>query len=357
MSNFEHFYYNPPHPAAYASVEKLSRASKKKKQHVSDWLEWQDSYNLHKPVRRKFPRRFYNVRNIDDWWEVDLIDVRSIKTYNDGYSYILAVIDVLSKYAWLEPLIDKSGVNVAKAFEAILDRSGGRVPICLQSDMGKEFLSRHTQRILKKNEIRYRVVRCPDTKAAIVERFIRTIKERLWRYFTHKRTRRFVEILPNIVESYNNSRHSATKMVPAAVNRHNAAEARQNLESKYNTAAARKVKYRIGDLVRISRGRRVFAKGYEGGWTLELFRISRISTSRQPILYYLKDLAGEDIDGYFYEAELSRVRKDLESEVFEVDQVLAEKGKGLRKKYLVSWKGYPAKFNSWINAAGLRGLQ
>ena len=114
------------------------------------------------------------------------------------------------------------------------------------------------------------------------------------------------------MESYNNNRHSATKII-AAVNLYNAAIARDNLRKKYGRILACSPKYSVGDLVRISRGRRVFSEGYKGGWTIELFKISRIFTSLPPPVYYLRDLAYEDIVGYFYEEELCIVRKSLDS--------------------------------------------
>ena len=355
MSSYEKIYYSPPHPAAFAGAANLKRfVSKNKQPKLRQWLEGQDAYTLHKPVRRKFPRRYYNVQMVDDCWEVDLLDFRSLKTYNDGYGYVLAAIDVLSKFAWLEFLKDKSGSSVAEGFQKILNRSNGRIPIYLQSDMGREFLCQRTQNVLRKYQIMYRSSRCPDTKAAVVERFIRTIKQRLYRYFTRERTRRFVEILPKLTESYNNTRHSATRMIPASVNLENAAIARGNLRKKYETSIVFRPKYSVNDLVRISRGKRAFAKAYEGEWTLELFKIARVSQNRQPPVYFLKDLAEEDIKGYFYEHELNRVQKDLKSDVFEIDEILEEKGRGKTKQILVSWRGYPDKFNSWVNARDLQ---
>ena len=192
--SFEKLFYEPHRPSAYAGADKLLRATRKKydRQSVIKWLESQDAYNLHKPVRHRFPRRNYNVRNFDNIWEADLMDMRSIKSYNDGYSYVLTVIDVISKYAWAEPIKDKTSRNVADAFARILSRSNGRKPICLQTDKDKEFISDVMQKNLSKHGIAYRVARSPDTKAAIVEILIRTIKERTWRYFTHKNTRRYM---------------------------------------------------------------------------------------------------------------------------------------------------------------------
>ena len=90
---------------------------------------------------------------------------------------------------------------------------------------------------------------------------------------------------------------------------------------------------------------------------MELFKIDRISETRQPVVYYLKDLSGEDIEGFFYEQELSRVRKDLNSETFEIEAILKEAGRGSSKKYFVKWKGYPSKFNQWVSASEIKDLQ
>ncbi|KAL7297072.1 hypothetical protein TKK_0009500 [Trichogramma kaykai] len=142
-------------------------------------------------------------------------------------------------------------------------------------------------------------------------------------------------------------------MTSASVTLQNAAMARKNLEQRYGFSPPRKLKYKIGDLVRISRAKNAFAKGYEGGWTVELFKIYRISTTREPSVYFLKDLANDPIKGFFYEKELTRVRKDLSCATFEIKEILDTRGKGRRKEYLVSWRGYPDKFNSWEPAAPL----
>ena len=110
------------------------------------------------------------MRNFDDVWEADLMDMRSLKSYNDSYSYVLIVIDVISKYAWVEPVKDKTSRNVADPFTRVLTRSNGRKPICPQTDKGKEFVGDVMQKNLWKHGITYRVTRSRDTKAAIVSR-------------------------------------------------------------------------------------------------------------------------------------------------------------------------------------------
>lgn len=313
MKTLEKVYFDPVHEASFSGASKLLRVARKSKiskDKALRWLESQDAYTKHRPVKHRFPRRFYNVRNIDDFWEADLVDLRAIKEYNDGYVYLLVVIDILSKFAWVQPLRDKTASSVAKAFERILTKkfSNGRSPVFLQSDKGKEFIGAAFQSLLKKKNILFRTARNPDIKAAVVERFNRTLKERMWRYFTHSRQKRYIDVLQDIVSAYNHAQHSSIKMAPASVTLATAAKARSNLIHRYKSSNQHgSPKYKVGDIVRISTAKAVFAKGYESGWTSELFKIHRISLSSYPVVYILRDLHDEDIDGIFYESELSRV--------------------------------------------------
>ena len=119
-------------------------------------------------------------------------------------------------------------------------------------------------------------------------------------------------------------------MVPATITLYNAAKARENLQ-RYGNHDFKALKYCVGDLVRVSRAKNVFTKGYESGWTLEIFKITRISSTRPPAVYYLEDLAGEEIDGFFYTEELCRVRKNLTTDVFEIDKILKTRVKSPSK--------------------------
>ena len=119
------------------------------------------------------------MSNVDDVWECDLLQLTSIKDYNDGYCYILEVIHVLGKFAWVELLKDKTARNVADVFECIIGRAHPRLPLCLQSDRGKEFVGTVFQNLLYRRAIDFRVARNPDIKTAVVERLNRTLRERI----------------------------------------------------------------------------------------------------------------------------------------------------------------------------------
>lgn len=133
----EDFYFNFDQPSTYAGAHLVQAAAKKKghdPQKVLEWLESQKAYTLHKQVRWRFPRRMYNVRNVADTWEIDLADLRKLKDYNDNYKYVLTCIDVLSKFAFAEPLYDKTAVKVSEALDKIFKSCGNRLPLVVQSD-------------------------------------------------------------------------------------------------------------------------------------------------------------------------------------------------------------------------------
>ena len=356
QSKFHRLFYDLTKSSAYAGSQNVLTESRKKKYSDKDVLEWlqeQDAYNLHRRLRKKFEKRSYNVFNMNDLWEIDLMDLRSLKHENDDHTFVLVVIDVLSKYVFAEPMKNKSAESVTEAFRAILNRSNGRIPITLQSDKGKEFVNKKFQTYLKEQNIIFRLVRDPDVKAACIERFIRTLKTRLWRYFTHKRTRCYVDVLQKFVDSYNKSIHSSIGMEPACVNLYNVNAVRKNLRERFSHKP-RKPKYTIGTFVRISRAPNVFRKGYERGWSNELFQIFRVSTSRSPPVYFLQDLNSEPIDGFYYEEELNPIKKP---DLFEIEKIIKTKyEKNGVKKCFVRWKGYSSDFDSWVDAKTIQNL-
>jgi transposase InsO family protein len=341
-------YYDPAHPASFTTADALWKATQKTvpKAKVVQWLESQEPYTLHRPVRKHFSRNRYIVYNMDELWQADLNDMQSLQQENGGYRYLLTVIDVFSKYAWARPLYKKTGTAVASAFETIFQQSG-RKPLKIQTDKGKEFTNSVFQAFLKKQQVHYYTTNNPDIKASVVERFNRTLKARMWRYFTYHSSYHYVDVLPQLLHAYNHSVHRSIKMAPANVNDNNVAMVWQTLYGTPSRVQSPKLK--VGDTVRISREKMIFEKGYEKNWSEEIFKIVRV-IKRKPIVYRLQDLEGESIEGTFYEKELQPVHIEPSTE-FKIDKVLGSKGKGVSRKVLVSWKGYPSKFNSWILAS------
>jgi transposase InsO family protein len=335
-------YYDPRRPGSFTSVRNLKRYSGLNKKKVLKFLRAQDAYTTHKPTRVRFPRRRTYAKGIDDLFQADLVDVGKISKYNDGYRYVLTCIDVFSKRAWGIALKTKSGSEVTLAFEKILtDRKCNM----LQTDKGTEWLNSKFQTMLRRNNIKFYTSENDDIKAAVVERFNRTLKSRMWRYFTYKNTRRFLDVLPDLIHSYNNTYHSSIRMKPVDVDRTNEDLVRNRL---YPIKQKKLVwKYLVGDRVRISMHSQPFEKGYEGNWSEELFVVS-VRHPTEPVTYGISDLSGEDIKGKFYELELQKVSK-RDNEVFVVEKILKTRKRGGKIEYLVKWRSYPNKFNSWVD--------
>jgi len=157
------------------------------------WLEKQDAYTLHRPVKKRFARKPYSVNNVMDVWERDLVDVRALGKYNDKYVYILSAIDVISKFLHLVLLRSKKGTAVSSAFHSIVKdpKYSTRRPIWLRTDKGKKFLNIQFQDMLKREGIQFQVCKNPDVKCSVVGRVNRTIRDRVYKYFTYKNTYRY----------------------------------------------------------------------------------------------------------------------------------------------------------------------
>ena len=221
-------------------------------------------------------------------------------------------------------------------------------PKMLQTDQGLEFLNKSVQTLLKKHDIHHFSTHNTETKACVVERFNRTLKERMWRYFTKHRTSRYIDFLQDMVQSYNNTRHRSMGMAPLQVSYKNQEEVWQRL---YGHDGKGVPKLRVSDRVRISKYKGKFEKGYTANWSEEIFTIHEVHPSDPPV-YRLKDDLGEVLEGTFYEMELQKVSVPADK-MFYVEEVLQRRKVGRRKEALVKWVGYPSKFNSWIDAKAL----
>ncbi|XP_061170748.1 uncharacterized protein LOC133180198 [Saccostrea echinata] len=172
----------------------------------------------------------------------------------------------------------------------------------------------------------------------------------MWRYFTRHKTRRYVDVLPDLVYAYNHSYHRSIKRAPAQVNASNVLKEWKTLYGKKSQTFPKKPQFKQGDRVRISKAKRTFEKGYLPNWTTELFTISKRVPGRYPYVYKIQDDHGEELEGTFYEKELQQINK--KDDVYEVEEILGYKKRRVGKKIIqevkVRWKGYPPSFDSWI---------
>ena len=339
-------YHDPRAPGSLGGVQRFAKAHRLPLKQAQRVLERDLAYTLHKPRRRRFPTVPVVVGGLDDQWVADLVEVQPLAKYNRGLRYLLTVVDVLSKYAWVQPLKDKTGVALVKAFEKIL-KQGRRHPNRLQTDRGKEFYNRTFQRWLDEQGIHHFSTE-GDAKASVVERFNRTLKERLYRYFTAANTLRFDDVLPELVQGYNATRHRSIGMAPQDVTWDNEEAVWKRLYAK-RWKGQKKPKFNVGDRVRLNKIHRTFEKGYLPGWTEEVFVVHRVIPGPVPT-YKIHEWDDTPVQGTFYEEDLQKVHV---SDVFHIEKVL----KRQKDRWLVKWKGWPDKYNSWIARGAVTSLQ
>ena len=172
-----------------------------------------------------------------------------------------------------------------------------------------------------------------EGKSVVTERFIKTLKNKIYKYMTTIAKNVYIDDLDDIVDKYNNTVHSSIKMKPKDVTDESFIE-----YSKENNEKDPKSK--VGDNVRISKYKNIFAKGYTPNWSEEVFVVNKVQNT-VPWTYLINDLNGEEIKGSFYEKELQKTNQ----KEFRIEKVIKKKG----DKLYVKWKGYINSFNSWID--------
>ena len=176
-----------------------------------------------------------------------------------------------------------------------------------------------------------------DGKSVAAERFIRTLKNKIYKYMTLVSKNVYIDKLDDIVDEYNNKYHRTIKMKPVDVKD----DLIYDFEKQVNN---KDPKFKVGDHVRISKYENIFAKGYTPNWSKDVFVISKIKNTA-PWTYVIDDLYGEEITESFYEKELQKTNQ----KEFRIEKVIKRKG----DKLYVKWKGYNNSFNSWIDKKDL----
>ena len=341
-------YYAPSNVAAYGGVERLQRATHAARRETQDWLRTQRTCTLHKPARKRYNTRPYRTAGIDQQWQADLVEMIPYARVNQNYRYLLTIIDLFSRYAWAIPIRDKTGRSVTAAFRLVFAQ--GRRPQRLQTDDGREFDNRHVQHLLNIQNIRFFTVKS-QFKAAVVERFNRTLKTKMWRHFTRTGSYQWTRILPDLMMAYNASVHRSLGVAPINVTNENEHELwlkQERTDPQNVTSRNPQTIFRVGDQVRVSVAKGAFAKGYLPNWTEHIYTVS-VRLDTEPTQYKLTDYNNEEIKGSFYAAELQRV---VPPERHAVERVIRQRRVGGRTQYFVKWLGYGPEFNSWTEDIG-----
>lgn len=295
---------------------------------------------IHRAARKNFLRRSVLLKGIDDLWQADLIDIKKINRFNNGYNYILVVIDCFSKYAWAVPIKTKTKCEVSSAFAKIL-KENHRCPVNLQTDMGTEFYNNVFKKITTDFKINHYST-FSTKKASIVERFIRTLKSKLYKSFNMNGNYKWVgKVIKDVMVEYNNTMHRTIKHKPADVNHSVEMIIRSILNKSMNNQIKRKPKLKIGDYVRVSKYKNSFQKGYTPNWSNEIFVIKKVNNTN-PVTYYIEDRRNQPILGCFYEQELQKTNYP---DVYLIEKVIKKRG----NKLFVKWLGLSNEDNSWVD--------
>ena len=250
---------------------------------------------LHKPVIKKFNKRKVYSQFKNNIWGVDLADMQSLSKKNKGIKYLLCATDLYSKYAFVVPLKDKKGISIVNGFNKIIKQSN-RKPNKIWVDQGGEFYNVFKKWLSDNNIIMYSTFN--EGKSVVAKRFIRTLKNKLYKYMTTTGKNVYYDILDDVVNEYNNIKHNTIKMKPKDVGDDN----KRMYIDEHNEKSAG---YNVGDRVRISKFKNIFAKGYTPNWSKEIFIADKINDT-VPYIYNLKDLNDEEIIGSFYDRELQK---------------------------------------------------
>ncbi|KAL3075905.1 hypothetical protein niasHS_012822 [Heterodera schachtii] len=241
-------YTDPANPGGYAGASALYAAVKKKhpklkRAEFEDFLQRNTTYTLFKPKREKFRR----LRTVPTGFmtdvQADLADFQALSRKNSGYRYLLLAVDVLSRRMFGAPVKSKRPVDMKRAFEELFEQMP-RVPDTLYTDRGLEFVAKplkefYTEKGIQKFET------SSKKKAAVAERAIRTLKTRLYKYFSANNTSVWVDVVPKFLSAINNSVCRATGLRPNEISD---ANARQVWKRVYGVAQPdKKPKIRAGE--------------------------------------------------------------------------------------------------------------
>jgi hypothetical protein len=279
---------------------------------------------------------------------MDLVDLSAISRYNKNFKYLLVAINVFSRKLFIEPLKTKTGGELVQAIARVYQKS----PITryCQSDFGGEFYNAKVKDYFKTNNMTHFSTSNYDTKASLVERANKTIKGRMWRYFTQNSTLTYLPILQSLVDAYNNRVHSSLGITPNQVNESNESKVWLHLYKDYLLAKREPFTFKIGDIVRISKLQRTFKKGYLTQFNEEFFKVIDCIPTNPPV-YKLQDNSGEILGGNFYRQEITKVvpRRD-----FKILKSRTRKGK---REHLIHITGHHPDSDKWLSTREFKNLQ
>ena len=350
-------YFDPAQPGSFQSPRKLQQTVRQAGQHphlgtqrIGRWLQNQTPYSRNRAfLPKSIKRSRVIVRGLYDQYDADLADYQRLAASNDGYRFLLVVIDIFSRYTWVVPIKSKKNAEVIQAFEIIFREEGGHIPRRLRTDQGGEFTAHIMNDFFNHYKITHFVAK-NEVKANYAERVIKTLKSKLSRYMAHNQTGRYIDVLADIVTSYNATYHKSIQTPPKEVTKDNESSLwwmQYRPRQPFSDHHPPEYKFKIQDHVRIPHVPSVFGREWSMRWTEEIFVIVQRFRRDNINLYKIEDEKGEDILGTFYEGELQLVLAD-QNQQWKVQHIVKERGVGVYREAFVKFIGWPAYYNRWI---------
>lgn len=353
------------HPGGLSSLYRLYTEVKKLNKNVTvedvkKYLKSDLTYTLHYPARRKWKRNRIIVSQPNELGQADLCDMRNLSDSNSGYKYILTYIDCFSKIGLAKPLMSKTQKEVASALDQLLKEHWVSR---LQVDKGKEFANKLCKETAAANGTYLFFTLSSDIKASICERWNRTLKAKMYRYFTLNGTRRYINVLSHFVNDYNRSIHRSIQMRPIDVNEKNAKivfnrlypgfETERKLREYISRQDTSKSKFKTGEVVRKRYYLSPMEHRYLPNYSDRYYVVKAVVKGYPNYKYKLVTYEDNSpLQGTFYEEELESVIVN-EHRVEVVDR---RKRRG-REELLLHYIGYPKQFDSWQPASIVRDLR
>nr|CAD2191133.1 unnamed protein product [Meloidogyne enterolobii] len=350
-------YNDPDSPAAFSGVDRLWHEARKILKHlpkkvVQDYLEGHRTYTLMRPKRIHFKRAKTVAAGFMTDVQVDLADMQALSRHNKGNKYILLGVDVLSKRLFGVPVKSKNSKDMLEAFKQLIGQMPMK-PHRIFSDKGLEFKNKTVKEYFDQEEIQKLEATHSTVKAAVAERAIRNVKQRLYRYFAQNKSLNWVDILEKILNGINKSKSRVHGMRPIDIDFSNAQEVWERMYGNEFSSKENKSKQKLvdGDFVRMSIGKGAFVKGYIPNWGDQIVRVDKVQDQFYPVRYKIINDNGDKFKGYYYREELARVRKDADTE-YRIEKVLRKKKRpDGTYDILVKFIGYPER--EWIHESQL----
>lgn len=351
----KNIYFDPRNPLSFSGINKFWNGIKKEEKvtraQLKNWLLEQDVYTSHFPAKRKFKRPKTVSPKPDFYWQAD--SAYMVRFKEKGFSFFVIFIDVFSRFVWSRPLKTLKSLEMVSVMHDIFSDAQ---PQKLYTDAGSEFVGKSVQSFLNSRNIEHYIARS-ETKAALAERAIKTIKKKLLLYMDEKNTNDWVEALQDVVYAYNNSYHRSIKMTPTEARNSNTADVwnnqfRQKLKRKKHVKKPTKeieFKFNVNDTVKLLGINRKFTREYNETYTPETFIITERRKKGNISLYKVKDFNNDPIIGEFQDEELLKVNEPRDK-IYKVQKVLKTRKRNGKTEYLVRWKNWPPKFDSWVDS-------